>query len=345
MAVDLDRFLSVNRPVWDRLGQLTKAAGRGPGRLSAAELDEFVHLYQRAATHLSYVRTTYRDPALTARLTGLVAAAGAVVYGTRPRTLRTVGRFFTETFPAAVWHMRRTVVASAVFTFGPAAAFGVWLARSPTAVNAVGPAAVRQQYINHDFAQYYSSSPSVQFATKVFVNNVEVAIMAFAAGILACVVTAYVLAVNGANLGVAAGLFAAAGRSRQFYGLILPHGLLELSSVIVAGAAGLTLGWALIDPGDRTRSAALSEEGRRAVVVVVGLILCFGVAGTIEGFVTGSGLPTYARVGLGIAVEATFLTWVGVLGRGAAQRGRTGALGEGAREVVGWARTWEPSVI
>ncbi len=341
--MDLDRFLSVNRPVWDRLGLLTNRAGRGPGRLSAAELDEMVHLYQRAATHLSYVRTAYQDPALTARLTGLVAAAGAVVYGTRPRTLRAVGRFFTITFPAAVWHIRRPVLVSGLLTLAPAVALGLWLAHSPAAVSAVGPAAARQQYISKDFAQYYSSSPSVEFATRVFVNNVQVAILAFAAGILGCLLTAYVLATNGANLGVAAGLFAAAGRSGQFYGLVAPHGLLELSSVVIAGGAGLSLGWALIDPGDRPRARALGEDGRRAMAVVVGLVVCFGVAGTIEGFVTGSGLPTWARVGIGVMAEAALLTWVVLLGRGAASAGATGALGEeGGRRVVRRAGTWEP---
>ena len=100
--VDIDRFLAANAPTWDRLSALTGRASGRIGRLDAVELDELVRLYQRASTHLSYARTYYRDPALTARLTGLVSAGGSVIYGTRPRTLRTFGRFFTTTFPAAV---------------------------------------------------------------------------------------------------------------------------------------------------------------------------------------------------------------------------------------------------
>ena len=86
--MDVDRFLVVHGPAWDRLAALTAKARRGVGRLDAIELDELVRLYQRTSTHLSYSRTYYRDPALVARLTGLVAAAGAVVYGARPRTFR-----------------------------------------------------------------------------------------------------------------------------------------------------------------------------------------------------------------------------------------------------------------
>ena len=326
--MDVDRFLATNQPLWDRLAALTRQASGGLRRMHAADIDELVRLYQRAATHLSYVRTYYRDPALTARLTGLVASAGAVVYGTRPRTLRTIGRFFTATFPASVWHNRWFVAASAFLFFAPAIAIGAWLANSDQAVDAAAPAAVREAYISEDFEDYYSSKPASEFAAQVTTNNIQVGFMAFAAGIGFCVPTVLLLAFNGANVGFAGGLFHAAGEAPKFYGLILPHGLLELTAVVIAGAAGLRLGWALIDPGDRSRGTALREEGRRAVVMVLGLVLTFVVAGTIEGFVTGSTLPTWARVGLGVLVEVAFVLYVVTQGRAAARAGLTGRFGE-----------------
>jgi uncharacterized membrane protein SpoIIM required for sporulation len=332
--VDIDRYIATNGPAWSRLAELTGRAQRGVGRLPAADLDELVRLYQRVAGHLSYAQTYYRDPALTAKLSGLVARAGAVVYGTRPRTLRALARFFTVTFPAAVWHLRWFVVAATLASLLPAAALGTWLASSPAAIQATAPAAVREAYVERDFEAYYSSAPAAEFASQVFSNNVQVAFEAFAVGILLCLGTLFVLVENGANLGVAAGLFAAAGQQPKFWGLILPHGMLELTSVFVAGAAGLRLGWTLIDPGDRTRGAALAEEGRRAVVVVLGLVVTFLVAGTIEGFVTGRPWPTWLRVGIGLAAEAGFLAWVLVLGRRAAAQGLTGALGE--QDAGGW---------
>jgi hypothetical protein len=84
----------------------------------------------------------------------------------------------------------------------------------------------------------------------------------------------------------------------------------------------------LIDPGDRKRGRALAEEGRRTVVLLFGVALTLAVAGAIEGFVTGSGLPTVVRVGLGVAVEIVFFAWVGLLGPRAAAAGYTGRLGE-----------------
>ena len=332
--MDIDRYIASHSPVWDRLARLTVQAQRGVGRLDAAELEELVQLYQRVATHLSYARTHYRDPALTAKLSGLVARSGAIVYGSRPRTLRAVGRFFAVTFPAALWHVRWFVVVATLVSLLPAAGFGIWLANSPAAIEATAPPAVREAYVNRDFEAYYSSAPASEFAASVFSNNVLVAFGAFALGILLCVGTLYLLITNGANLGVVLGLFAAVGQQPKFWGLVLPHGMLELTSVFIAGAAGLRLGWTLIDPGDRPRPTALAEEGRRAVVIVIGLILTFGVAGAIEGFVTGRPWPTALRVGIGALAEAAFLAYAITLGRRAAARGLTGALGE--QDEGGW---------
>lgn len=326
--MDVDRFITTNQASWSRLEQLTAAARAGGTRLQPAQVDELVQLYQRASTHLSHARTQQADPALIARLTRLVAASGGVLYGTRSRSLSGLARFFTTSFPAAVWHARRFTAVSAALLLVPAVLVGAWLAQSDKALEASAPEALREAYVEEDFEAYYSSSPVGEFATSVTVNNIQVSFLAFASGILVCVLTAFILVNNGANVGQAAGLFAAVGQQPKFYGLILPHGLLELSAIIVAGGAGLAIGWAIVDPGDRSRAEALAEQGRRSAVIALGLMLAFIVAGTIEGFVTPSGLPTSMRVGIGATVFVVFWTYVIVLGRRAASLGYTGAFGE-----------------
>jgi uncharacterized membrane protein SpoIIM required for sporulation len=134
------------------------------------------------------------------------------------------------------------------------------------------------------------------------------------------------LVLNAFNVGVAGGLMAANDRTGLFFGLILPHGLLELTAVFVAFGLGLRLGWTLIDPGPRTRGRALAEEGRTLVAGALGLALVLFVSGLIEGFVTPSGLPTWARVGIGIVAELLFFAWVFGPGRRAARAGVTGDL-------------------
>lgn len=332
----VDEFIATNQPAWARLRELTERAGRRARGLSPSDLDELVHLYQRTSTHLSLARSRYRDPALSGELTRLVARAGALVYGTRPRTVRGFLRFFTDTFPAALWHLRWFVLASTLLFVVPFVAVGLWVGNSTAALEAAGPEAVREAYVTEDFEEYYTALPSAEFTALVTTNNIRVGVLAFALGIAACLPTAAVLAYNGVNVGVAWGLFLAAGEQARFWGLIVPHGLLELTAVFVAGATGLRLGWTLIDPGDRRRAAALGEEGRRAIVVVLGLFVVFSVAGVVEGFVTGAPLPTWVRVGIGVLVEAAFLAYVFVYGRAAVARGLSGRMGEHAD--AGWTR-------
>ncbi|MGH8910716.1 MAG: stage II sporulation protein M [Egibacteraceae bacterium] len=320
--MDIDRFIALNQPVWDRLETLV---GRPPAEDEIAEL---VRCYQQTSTHLSYARTHLEDPSLAAALSSLTGRAAALIYGTRPRTVRGLTRFFADTFPAALWHIRWYVAVSAALFLIPAVGMATWLSGSPRALDALAPAALREAYVHEDFADYYTSAPASVFASQVTTNNIQVSIVAFAAGVLLCLPTGFILAVNGANIGVAAGLFAAAGQMPRFWGLILPHGLLEITAVIIAGATGLRLGWTVIDPGDRPRGEALVEEGRRAIVVVIGLVLAFCVAGLIEGFVTGSRLPTWARVGTGVVAEVVWCAYVVVRGRATAARGLTGQIGE-----------------
>jgi uncharacterized membrane protein SpoIIM required for sporulation len=326
--VDIDRFIARNARTWDRLDELSSRAGRGLRRLSPAEVDELVETYQRVSSHLSHARVAYADPALTARLTRLVSQANGVIYATRSRTMRAVGDFFVWRFPAAVWQSGRFVAISAALLLVPALAVGTWLATSDEALEASAPDAVREAYLEEDFEDYYSSEPATQFATEVTVNNIQVAITAFATGVMLCLPAVFLMVFNGANIGFAGGLFAEAGELGKFLGLILPHGLLELTAVVIAGAAGLRLGWAVIAPGDRARGQALGDEARQSGVIALGLVLAFTVAGLIEGFVTGRGVPVGLRVGIGIAAEAAFMTWVVVQGRAATARGVTGALGE-----------------
>ena len=316
--MDVDRFIAMHRPAWDRLGLLAKRGRRSSGRrLEPEELDELVRLYQQVSGHLSHARAAYGDPALTTSLTRLVADANAAIYGTRSSGGSALRRFVFFSFPGAVWRIRRFVLVSALLTLVPAFAVGTWIANSDAALEASGPDAVRAAYVEEDFEDYYSSEPAAQFAANVTFNNIQVSLTAFAVGILGCVGTAAILAFNGANVGVAGGLFHAVGEAGKFWGLILPHGLLELTAVIVAGGAGLRVGWSLIDPGDRSRGRALAEEGRRSVIVVLGLVAAFVTAGLIEGFVTGSPLPTLFRVAVGVGVEVAFLVYIWRFGRSA----------------------------
>lgn len=324
----LDTYVVAHSPEWERLEDLVEHAQKQRTKLSGEELDELLVRYQRASAHLSHVRTTFADPEVTRRLTRVVAGARAVIYGSQAKAGGAIRTFFSSTFPAAVWSARRFIFLSALALFIPAIAVGTWIANSEAALEATLPEALREAYVQEDFEAYYSSEPAAEFATQVLINNIQVSFLAFVIGIAFSLPTIFILAFNGANVGVAAGLFYAAGEPTKFWGLILPHGLLEITAILVAGGAGMQLGWSLINPGDRPRSVALVEEAKRSASIIIGLILVFVLAGLIEGFVTPSPLDTWARISIGLAACMAFWSYVLVLGPQATARGYTGSISQ-----------------
>lgn len=330
--VNIDLFIAQNEGAWLRLESLTASARRGG--LKAAEVDEFLGLYQRVSTHLSQARDHLRDGPITVRLTRLVAEANAALYRSRRGSTSGLRDFLSITFPAAVWTSRRFIAASAALLVVPAILVGIWVAVSPAAVEIAGPASFREAYVEDEFEDYYSQSHAAQFSTEVTVNNIQVSFMAFVGGAVLCIPGAFILLFNGVNLGVAGGLFGSAGQLDKFFGLILPHGLLEMSAIAIAGGAGLRVGWSIIAPGDLRRGEAAMLEARRSVAVIIGLVGAFTVAGLIEAFVTPSGLPTILRVGIGATIELLFVVWMVANGRAAEAMGATGIMGELDRRIT-----------
>jgi uncharacterized membrane protein SpoIIM required for sporulation len=333
--VDLDVFLAAHRPEWDRLERLVKRAA-SPRRLSGAEVDELVALYQRTATHLSVLQSAGPDPVLIGRLSALVARARTVVAGTRQPAWHDVVRFLRVDFLAVVyrarWWWAGCAAAFLLVSFGWAA----YVATHPGVQARLATPEQVKQLVSHDFADYYKQAPAHQFAAKVFTNNALIAAGSVASGILLGLPVLYLLYQNALNVGLAGGFMAANGKTGLFFGLILPHGMLELTAVFVASGLGLKLGWTAVDPGRRPRAVALAEEGRALVTGAVGLAIILLVSGLIEAFVTPSGLPTWARIGVGLLAEAAFLGLVFGPGRRAALAGVTGDV-EDAGDVQPYA--------
>jgi len=323
--VDLDAYVAAHGREWQRLERLV-----GVRRPTGQQADELIDLYQRAATHLSVVRSSAPDPALVGQLSRLVARARAAVTGTSDPAWRDAGRFVSQSVPAAMYRARAwwggVLVASVVTAFG----LGAWVAAHPSLQSRLIPQAELDQLVNTDFASYYSTYAHASFAAQVWTNNAWVAAVCISLGILGVPVV-YLLWQNVANVGVIGGVMVSHGRADLFFGLILPHGMLELTAVFVAAGTGLRLFWAWVEPGPRTRSQALAEEGRAAFAIAVGLVGVLAVSGFIEGFVTPSGLPTWARIGIGALAEIGFLAWVFVLGRRAVHASVTGDLRDDLR--------------
>ena len=274
--MDLDAFSAVRGAQWERLNELTRRR-----RLTGAESDELVRLYQCVATDLSTVRSTAPDPATVSRLSDLLGRARTAIAGAREPGWGDVARFVVVSLPAALYRIRWWTVAVLVGSLVLAVIAGWWVATQPGALAAMGTPSERD---------------------------------------------VFTLVSNAVSVGAAGGLMAMNGRLDVFLSLIAPHGLLELTCVFVAGAAGLRIFWTWVDPGPRPRLRALAEEGRALFTVTIGLAGALAVSGAIEGFLTGSSLPWAAKVSVGALALAAFWTYTIVLGRRAVAAGQTGDL-------------------
>lgn len=326
-GVDSDAFAEAHAREWERLDELSRRR-----RLTGAEADELAALYRTAAGHLSRIQTQAPDQNLIARLSTTVGEARARIAtqpGIRPRD---VARFFLVTVPAGFYRVRWWTIGVGLAFLLIAFSAGWWFTQSAELRASLGTVADFERYADEMFAAYYSEHPAPDFAMNVWTNNAWIAFQAVAAG-LTGFWPIYLLWQNALGVGQAGGIMTMYGDPGVFYGLILPHGLLEISAIFVAIGAGLKLFWTLLVPGPRTRLRALKEEGTRLFAVGVGLVAVFLVAGIIEAFVTPSGLPGWAKITIGAIALAGYWVFTLTLGRRAV---RLGELGDPTEERGGY---------
>jgi uncharacterized membrane protein SpoIIM required for sporulation len=314
--VNLARFLDERQEAWQELETLVRRAGRRPERLGADGVRRLGALYRGAAADLALARRSFpRDPVVH-RLETTVGRARHLVYDAPGRRLSLL-RFFRQDYWQLVASRPRLLLASAALLLAPSLLAGAWALDDPGAAGGLGPSEYRSvtepRPEGTDLG--LSGADKAAFSSEVFTNNIRVSFLAFAGGISAGLVTAAVLLFNGVLLGTVAGLAAGAGNGRVFYELVVAHGVLELSCIVVAGAAGLRLGWALVEPGRRTRGESLREEAPRAVAIALGTAPWLVVAGLVEGFVTPSGLGLAAVTAIGFGLAVLYWTLVWTLGR------------------------------
>ncbi|UMG93443.1 stage II sporulation protein M [Nocardioides sp. TF02-7] len=294
-------------------------------RPTGAEADELVDHYQQVATHLSVIRTSAPDAEVVAYLSSLLARARIRMVGSRVLSWRGIGRFLTLQFPAALYRLRWWWLGCLAANVVVTGVLMLWFLDHPEVEQGLMSPQQVEQLVENDFESYYSEDAAGAFAARVWVNNAWVSALCMALGITGIGVV-WLLFQNILNLAAVGSIMTRHDRGDLFWGLILPHGLLELTAVFVAGGVGLRLFWSWVEPGDLSRGKALAAAGRTMVTVALGLVVVLLVSGVIEAFVTPSPLPTWARIAIGVLAEVAFFLYVFVLGRQAARAGHTGDI-------------------
>jgi uncharacterized membrane protein SpoIIM required for sporulation len=302
-----EHFVRDRADAWRELEGLVATAGRRPRRLGPEGILRLGALYRSAAADLALGRARFPGDPAVARLEDLVGRARHLVYAAPDRRLSFL-RFVTTGYWRLVAERPVVLAVSAVLLFAPAALAAGWAVNDPGAAGGLVPEEFRSvtEPRTEDTDLGLSTAEEAGFSAEIFTNNIQVTFIAFAGGITAGIATAAVLLFNGTFLGAIVGLSWGVGSIRPLIELIAPHGVLELSCIVVAGAAGLRLGWSIVDPGRRSRVESVTREAQRAVLIALGTAPWLILAGLVEGFVTPRGIGLGAALAVGIALGALY---------------------------------------
>ncbi len=316
--MNLDAFLRERGPSWDELERdLARSRGR-PERLGTRGALALGRRYRAAVADLALARRRYPGDPVVDRLERLALAGRQAIYSERSGRAGALWQFAGRGYWRLVIAQPGVLAVAALAWMVPCAVAAVWGVHDPAAALGLVPGAFQGAAHPHPRHLPAGAVNQAFLSSSIFINNIEVTFVAFAGGLTLGLATVALLAYNGVLLGVLAGITIQTGNFELFLRYVLPHGVLELSCITVAGAAGLRLAWAMIDPGVLPRGVSLRRAARPAVALVLGTAPWLVVAGCTEGFVTPRGLPLAAALVVGLVLGSVY--WSLVVARG--RRGR-----------------------
>jgi uncharacterized membrane protein SpoIIM required for sporulation len=294
---------------WHRLDELvTRCEKKGARALDDEDLMTLPILYRGALSSLSVARETSLDLELVNYLESLCARAYFFLYGVRTSPRGRIRQFFLRDWPDAIVSLwKETAMSLLIVAVGAVSAF-LLVQAEPEWYGAFVPgelAGGRDFTASTDMLRetLYDGGekgpPLSVFATYLFTHNARVAIFCFALGFAFGVPTVLLLLYTGAMLGAFLALFGSHGLGFELGGWLIVHGSTEIFAIVLAGAAGLRIGWSVVFPGALTRLDAAARAGRDSATAMVGVVLMLLVAGLLEGFARQLVREDMARYSIG----------------------------------------------
>ena len=315
----LERFVAERQARWAELEAAVKRARRGRLRgMPAEEIERFGLLLRHTASDLAIARRDYPDAEVTTYLNALCTRAHPMLYRGTPLRLSSIPAFYARGLPRAFRAAWPYIVASLVLLAVGFLAGFVAVYLRPDLRSSLVPQSLFDQMARGQIQANVPDAPLA--ATFIIQNNIRVALVAFAGGVLLGLPTAFVLLANGWMLGTIAAAVHQGGYDQAFWSLIVPHGVIELSVIVIAGGTGLMVGAAILRPGHLRRGDALGIAARRASVLALGVATLLIVAGTLEAFVSPSTLPGAAKLAIGALAGLLLYSWLLLAGRDRARR-------------------------
>jgi uncharacterized membrane protein SpoIIM required for sporulation len=311
-----ERFRSEREDDWRRLDRLLKKIEQRSAKgLTDEELLALPVLYRSSMSALASARATSLDLALVQYLESLCSRAYYFVYGVRAGFLERLRAFLTYDLPAevkAIW--RQTLISALLFFTGAIIAYSLvsadpdWFySIMDRSLSSGRDPSASTEFLRKTLYDGDNKDSLGAFASFLFTHNAQIALWSFGLGFALSVPTAYLIATNGCALGAFAAVFASKGLGFEVGGWLAIHGVTEISAIILAGAAGMRIGWSVGFPGERSRLQAMVASGRRGAIVMGGVVIMLAFAGLLEGFGRQLVKNDLARYAIG---AATGLFWL-----------------------------------
>lgn len=297
---------------------LERALPRGLSALEEEELHSLPMLYRGAVSSLEVARATTLDRELVDYLEALVGRGYLAIYGARRSQPFELARLLLFRFPEAVQQsLPELALAVLLFTLGVALAWvlvqhdGAWYFTFVSEGMAGGrhPGSSTEQLRGALYEDGQGTGLSV-FGALLFSHNTGIGLLAFAVGFAAGIPTAYLIFTNGLVLGAFLGLYDGRGLLLPLLGWLLPHGVPEITAILLCGAGGLAMARALLLPGERSVRQALVIAGHRGAILVMGSVVLFFVAGILEGVFRQSVLDEPSRFAMASFNATWLLCWL-----------------------------------
>ena len=311
------RWIEKRKPYWNQLESLLARGGKNLGSLTRSELQELGLLYRQTAADLAAIRQDPSSMHFARYLNQLMARAHNIIYAGHRQDYGAILSFFYRDYPAAFRRNLKYVTAAFLICIVGAILGTALTFQDPDfQIQILGPRMI--QAIQHR-EMWTESIISIKpmASSHIMTNNLTVSFMAFASGITAGLGTIYMMFFNGLLLGVVGSACYMAGMSLKLWSFVAPHGVLELPAIFIAGGAGLKIAHGLLFPGVLPRKQSLVQAGKEATTLILGVIPLLFIAGTIEAFVSPTGIAVSLKFGFAAGLFALLLFYLfGLSARG-----------------------------
>ena len=278
-------------------------------------------LYRAVAADLMQARAAGYTPELIAYLDGVASRAHAALYSAPPYRLAAVGDFVLRDFPRTVRRYRRYVAFAALLFLLPGVIGLVGALRSRAFALQILPEEMidqMQESYAHDPGEGRHAGQNAFMAGFYVHNNVGIAFRCFATGIVFGLGSVFFLIYNGLTIGTVAGLVGSAGHGRNLLTFISGHGAFELTAIVISGAAGIVMGFALVSTDGLTRFGSLRRRARDLAHLILGVALMLLIAACLEGFWSPSPAPSSVKLVVAALLWLSVLAYFCFAGRGGA---------------------------